>query len=247
MQQLVDLLKEMSELPAGSVSDVTLQQVEEIYRSSLKKIKSREASVEASTQSPEKDKAVAGGRASGASVGSDSGSRWAYVPGDGTSQDISGKKDSGGLPSLAGADAASKKSGKETIITDSSHCAQCGTPKSLHAPLKHEFVAGDDVRPASVGGSSPASDRSIKPSSDTAATPTIKVPSFTPGGAAKRGGVPTTPLSAPAAPPGGAPSKPSFFKEDINQLPVADQMRSWRQLMEADPPKLIVGPDQSWH
>jgi hypothetical protein len=270
MEQLVDLLKEMSELPAGSVSDVTLQQVEEIYRSSLKKIKSREASVGASTQSPEKDKAVASGGASGASVSSDSGTRWAYVPGDGTSRDISGKKDGDGkaaadwgpasIPAAGKSDEVwdpkqrkmvpkselSTAKGKETIITDSSHCAQCGTPKSLHAPLKHGFVAGDDVRPAAVGGSASVSDRSVKPSTDTLDADQARIDKMDPYDRNTRRPVGAKPAEPPAPPPSvkGPPSKPSFVKEDINRLSVVDQMRSWRQLMEADPPKLIVGPDQ---
>ena len=183
--------------------------------------------------------AAPSGSASGAASGLDSGARWAYVPGDGTSKDISGKKDSSGLPAAAeiGAGAAtSKKTGKETIITDSSHCDQCGTPKSIHAPLKHQFVPGEDVQPGPVGGSQSSSDRSTKPPTDTfdadVAARMAKIPAWD---RAKN-----APVGAPPK-----PQRPSSLKEDINRLPVVDQMRTWRQLMEADKPKIAILPGET--
>jgi hypothetical protein len=237
-RQLGDLISKAADIrqSGGDMSDVTARQIVEISESTFNKEKEQ---IDAFLASLDKiggeEKAVSGsaasGSTSGAASGSGSGAQWAFVPGDGTSRDISGKKDSSGLPSAAeiGAGAAaSKKSSKEIIITDLSHCEQCGTPKSIHAPLKHQFVPGDDVRPGPVGGSAPSSDRSVKSASDTAVTPTIKVPSFTPGGAVKRGGVSTTP---PTTSPRSRPPLP--INEDINRLPVADQMRAWQQLMEA--------------
>ena len=35
-------------------------------------------------------------------------------------------------------------------LAGNTHCAQCGTPKSMHQGLKHSFVAGDDARPEPV-------------------------------------------------------------------------------------------------
>ena len=141
-------------------------------------------------------------------------------------------KDSSGMPAAAKIStdsAASKKSDKEPMITDSSRCAQCGTPKSIHTPLKHQFVPGDDVRPAAVGGSQSSSDTSTKPSTDTLAADQARIDKMAP--------YTRPPVSAkPALPPKPLPPKPSrpgSLKEDINQLPVADQMRAWQQLMEA--------------
>ena len=244
--QFKDLFQEMAKLPENSVSGVTFQQVKDIYRSSVKKIQSRNSSFETRAQQLEKDLAASSKDSSGAASGSGSlpaGTQFAYVPGDGTSKDISGKKDSSGLPSAAaiGAGAAgaaaSKKSGKETIITDSSHCEQCGTPKSIHAPLKHQFVPGDDVRPGPVGGSQSSSDTSTKPSSDTfdadVAARMAKIPAWD---RAKNApvGAPNKPLPPKPRSPGAA------LKEDIDRLPVADQMRAWQQLMEA--PLVSVTP-----
>jgi len=126
--------------------------------------------------------------------------------------------------------------GKETMITDSSRCAQCGTPKSIHAPLKHQFVPGDDVRPGPVGGSAPSSDRSVKPSTDTLAADQARIDKMTPYDRSTGRPVGAKPTAPPAPPRSlNAPKKPSFVKEDINRLPVVDQMSAWRQLIEADP------------
>ena len=242
IQRLTSLVKQAGEISnsGGDMSDITKQQVKDISISTTNKMLARIKSVKDKFGGEEKavGGSAASGSASGAAAGSDSGARWAFVPGDGTSKDISAKKDAEGI--AAGGtklDRRTQSVDKETVISGDSHCAQCGTPKSLHAPLKHEFVPGNDVRPESVGGSAPRID---SPAVDRQP----KTPTFTPGGSAKRGGVSTTPGPAPAVPPKGAPSKPSFFKEDIDRLPVADQMRSWQRLMEADPPRLIVGPDQ---
>jgi len=132
------------------------------------------------------------------------------------------------LPSAAeiGAGAAKSK-GKETMITDSSHCAQCGTPKSIHAPLKHQFVLGDDVRPGPVGGSQSSSDRSTRSSSDTLAADQARIDKIPAWDRAKN-----APVGAKTA-PSSRPRPPLPLNEDINRLPVADQMRAWQQLMEA--------------
>jgi hypothetical protein len=236
VQQFTDLFQEMAKLPENSVSGTTLQQARDIYNSSIKKIQGRMKSIEDRIQQIKKDGAVASGDSSSAAAGSGSGAQWAFVPGDGTSKDISVKKDSSGVPSAAeiGAGAAgaaaSKKSGKETMITDLSHCEQCGTPKSIHAPLKHQFVPGDDVRPGPVGGSQSASDTSVKPSSDTfdadVAARMAKIPAWD---RAKN-----APVGAPTKPRPPKPRSPgSALKEDIDRLPVADQMRAWQQLIEA--------------
>lgn len=235
--QFKDLFQEIAKLPENSVSEVTFQQIKDIYRSSINKIKSRIRSFETRAQQLEKelekDVAASSKDSSGAVSGSGSRAQWAFVPGDGTSKDISGKKDGSGLPaaaeigtSAAGA-AASKKTSKETVITDSSRCAQCGTPKSIHTPLKHQFVPGDDVRPGSVGGSQSSSDRSTRSSSDTLDTDQARIDKMTRYDRSTR-----LPVGAKTAPtPRPRPLPP--LKEDINRLPVADQMRAWQQLMEA--------------
>jgi hypothetical protein len=128
--------------------------------------------------------------------------------------------------SIAGGD------GKETVISGDSHCAQCGTPKSMHVPLQHEFVAGDDVRPASVGGSAPVSDRSVKPSTDTLAADQARIDKIPAWDRAKNAPVGSTPALPPKPLP-PKPPRPGSLKEDINRLPPVDQMRAWRQLIEA--------------
>ena len=133
--------------------------------------------------------------------------------------------------------------GKEPIISGDSHCAQCGTPKSLHAPLKHQFVSGDDVRPGSVGGSAPSPDRSTKPASDTIDADQARINKMPSWDRTKNAPVGATPPAPPKSL--NAPLKPSWLKEDINQLPVVDQMRAWRQLMEADKPRIAVLPGET--
>jgi hypothetical protein len=96
-------------------------------------------------------------------------------------------------------------------------------------------VAGDDVRPASVGGSAPVSDRSVNPSSDTLAADQARIDKIPKWDRSKN-----APVGAPPK-----PQKPSSLKEDINQLPVVDQMRAWRQLMEADKPRIAVLPGET--
>lgn len=134
--------------------------------------------------------------------------------------------------------------GKETVITDSSRCAQCGTPKSIHAPLKHEFVSGDDIRPGPVGGSRSSSDTSVKPSSDTSAADQARIDKMPAWDRAKNAPVGATSL----LPPKPLPPKPRIpgpaLKENINRLPVVDQMRSWKQLMEA-PADLTAAQSQA--
>jgi hypothetical protein len=130
IQRLTSLVKQAGEIinSGGDMSDITKQQVKDISISTTNKMLARIRSVKDKFGGEEK--AVSGpsasGSASGAAAGSGSGARWAFVPGDGTSKDISGKKDGTGLPSAAeigtgaaGA-AASKKASKETMITDSS-------------------------------------------------------------------------------------------------------------------------------
>ena len=237
MQQLTSLVKQAGEIinSGGDMSDITKQQVKDISISTTNKMLARIRSV--TDKFGGEEKAVSGpsasGSASGAVSGSGSGAQWAYVPGDGTSKDISGKKDGSGLPAAAeigtgtaGA-AASKKTSKETMITDSSRCAQCGTPKSIHTPLKHQFVPGDDVRPGAVGGSQSSSDRSTKPSTDTLAADQARIDKMDPYDRSTR-----RPVGAKTAPT-PRPRPPPPLNEDINRLPVVDQMRSWRQLMEA--------------
>jgi len=227
MQQLTSLVKQAVEIRKSGrdMSDITKQQLEDISTSTTNKMLARIRSVQDKIGGEEK---AVSGSASGTAAGSGSGAQFAYVAGDGTSRDISVKKDGSGLPAAAeiGAGAAKSK-GKETMITDSSHCEKCGTPKSIHAPLKHQFVPGDDVRPGPVGGSQSSSDRSTRSSSDTLAADQARINKIPAWDRAKNAPVGAKPASSPR------PRPPPPLNEDINRLPVADQMRAWQQLMEA--------------
>jgi len=49
--------------------------------------------------------------------------------------------------------AGASSAGDWRNLPGETHCAQCGTPKSMHQGLQHEFAAGDDVRPDPVSQS----------------------------------------------------------------------------------------------
>ena len=230
IEQMTRLITQSANLrqSGGDMSDTTKQQIADISESTVNKIMVRVKAIRNSIGGEggkTKDGAApgvaaAGGGASGAAGSLPAGIRWEYAK----KGDDSAKKD-GELPSGAGGTKLDRRTqivDKETTLSNNVHCAQCGTPKSLHSPLKHEFVPGDDVQPGFVGKSTPSADQL-----DLDQARIDKMPKWD---RSKTAPVGTTP-SSPAPSPRPRPTKPT--NEDINRLPAADQMRSWRQLMEA--------------